>query len=110
MGQIQEFTVTFAYSHYVLQVMKGKDGNFIDEFVDNQISQITGLLDQGMESIGELASDAIGAGAAALGDAFNIDLPNPTKLASEYFSKVTEQVAISKDAMVSSIDDYIDKV
>lgn len=108
-GQVQEFTVTFAYTHYVMSVVKGKDGNFIDQFVDNAIAQATGIFNQGFEAIGNLAGDAIGKASAALGSAFKSDLTNLTTLANQSAAKIAQQVAITKDSMVSSIDDFINK-
>lgn len=55
-GTIQEFTVTFAYSHFSMSNMKGKEGNFIDEIVGGLIAS---------------TKNSIKAGASTLGDSIN---------------------------------------
>jgi hypothetical protein len=58
-GQIQEFTVTFAYSYYTMEVLKGPDGNFIDQFIDKQIQEISNTISSSVGDIGNIASTVI---------------------------------------------------
>ena len=64
--QVQEFTVTFSYSHYDLSVLKGKDDNFIDEYVKKGKEAFGKMVDGAMEAsrdkLNKLADDAVGAG------------------------------------------------
>lgn len=63
-GQIQEFTVTFAYSYFTMNTMKGRSGNFIDDLVDKwksgAISMIQGYANQVADGINGFIKDAAG--------------------------------------------------
>lgn len=63
-GQIQEFTVTFAYSYFTSEVNKGKAGNFVDNIVgkitDASKSIINGQLTNLSNSINSFVKDAAG--------------------------------------------------
>ena len=63
-GQIQEFTVTFAYSYFTMNVMKGGAGNFIDtlvgKFKDASKSLVDGVIGGLSNSINSFVKDAVG--------------------------------------------------
>jgi len=63
-GQVQEFTVTFAYSYYTLSALRGREGNFIDtlvgKFQDASKAIVDGALTNLAEGINGFVSDAIG--------------------------------------------------
>lgn len=63
-GQIQEFTVTFAYSYFTSGTIKGRSGNFIDELVGkfNQFSQnvVSGAMSAIGDAINGFVKDAVG--------------------------------------------------
>lgn len=63
-GQIQEFTVTFAYSYFTMSVNKGRAGNFIDTLVDKFKSGITdfvqGTMNKVADGINGFIKDATG--------------------------------------------------
>lgn len=63
-GQIQEFTVTFAYSYFTMKTMKGRAGNFIDEMVDKFKSGVTSMIqgyaNQVAKGINSFVQDAVG--------------------------------------------------
>lgn len=52
-GQIQEFTVTFAYSYFTMNVMKGRAGNFIDSLVDKWKSGVTSMVQGAMNKVAD---------------------------------------------------------
>lgn len=64
LGQTQEFTVTFAYSHFTSQVLKGTAGNFIDNLIgklgDYSNSLVNGSLSAVGDKINSFVSDATG--------------------------------------------------
>jgi len=63
-GQAQEFTVTFSYSYYTSEVLKGTAGNFIDniigKFQDSGQSLVNGALNAIGDSINGFVNDAVG--------------------------------------------------
>lgn len=67
-GQIQEFTVTFAYSYFTMNVMKGRAGNFIDSLVDKWKEGATGLIQDAMNKVADGINGFI---KDAAGDALN---------------------------------------
>jgi len=71
-AQVQEFTVTFAYSHYLVENFKGKDGNFIDELAGKLESYAANAITGAMSAIGtkvnSLATDALGSNLKQLND------------------------------------------
>lgn len=52
-GQIQEFTVTFAYSYFTMSTMKGRAGNFIDTLVDKFKSGVSDLVNGAMSKVAD---------------------------------------------------------
>ena len=115
-GTVQEFTVTFAYSHYYAEVVKGKDGNFIDQLVDKVKNGVDNLLANPLGQLGDLAGDAIGAGKAALDSALNAEVPGIPSLTGglggalkslETAAKTNEQIAKGPETMKNSIFDAI---
>lgn len=101
-GQVQEFTVTFAYSYYEMNVVKGKDGNFVDQFVDKAEALIQSGVDGILDVVGGFAADAIGAGAKQVESLFT----NPSGFfssASETAVQVSKQIAHTADDMFDSI-------
>lgn len=106
LGQIQEFTVTFAYSHYEMNVVKGSEGNFIDEFIDNALAKFSGVVDSAMGSLTDLADDAVGAAAAQL-SALTDNLISGFSGSTETASKTSEQIAKSADTMITTLDDIV---
>jgi hypothetical protein len=68
-GQIQEFTVIFAYSHFTMKVNKGRAGNFIDEFIDkNRQGSISESLNALGNSINSFIKDSSGNASNELSD------------------------------------------
>lgn len=63
-GQIQEFTVIFAYSHFGVSTVKGQAGNFIDTIMGKlqgaAQSVVSGALTAVGNSINSFVSDAVG--------------------------------------------------
>lgn len=63
-GQIQEFTVTFAYSYFTMGILKGGAGNFIDtlvgKFKDASKSLVDGVIGNLSNSINSFVKDAVG--------------------------------------------------
>jgi len=51
-GQLQEFSVTFAYSHYTSEVKRGKDDNFIDEIVGKATQALKDSLSLNLNKLG----------------------------------------------------------
>jgi hypothetical protein len=98
-GQVQEFTVTFAYSHYVMEVIKGDAGNFIDGLIDGTIDIATGFVDSALQDISNLASDALGSVAGSLLNNLNYDTGYKTA------TEISEQLSGSFSKMKSSIFD-----
>ncbi len=52
-GQVQEFTVTFAYSYFTMSVNKGRAGNFIDTLVDKWKAGVTGMVQGAMARVAD---------------------------------------------------------
>lgn len=81
-GQIQEFTVTFAYSHYTLMVHKSSESKaFIDELIDKGLSTVGNAINSGISEIqgvaNNLAKDAIGSAKNSIqsaGESLGIDI------------------------------------
>ncbi len=63
-GQVQEFTVTFAYSYFTTNILKGGAGNFIDTLVgkikDASKSLVDGVVGGLSNSINSFVKDAVG--------------------------------------------------
>jgi len=63
-GQIQEFTVTFAYSHFSMGILKGTAGNFVDtligKFKDASKAMVNGMIGGLSNSINSFVKDAVG--------------------------------------------------
>lgn len=63
-GQVQEFTVTFAYSHFTMGILKGQAGNFIDTLVgklkDSAKSLVNDAISGLSNSINSFVKDAVG--------------------------------------------------
>lgn len=107
-GQVQEFTVTFAYSHYTLGVVKGDAGNFIDQFVDKAIATAQGLVDEGLASVNKLADDAVGSAVGKLTSLLSEDITSIFNSARETASKTNQQIATGVSSMKKSINDVVD--
>jgi hypothetical protein len=64
LGQVQEITITFSYSHFTSQILKGQEGNFIDNLIGKLDLYATNLIGGGLSKIGDpinsFVSDAIG--------------------------------------------------
>lgn len=58
-GQVQEFTVMFAYSHYSLQVNKGGAGNFVDNMVSAAKGEAQAMADKIKDQIGQKINSGI---------------------------------------------------
>ncbi len=71
-GQTQEFTVTFSYSHFKMEVLKGPKGNFIDEYVGKIQDAAKSYIDQTLNDLGDsinsFVADAIGNGSNEVSD------------------------------------------
>jgi len=52
-GSVQEFTVTFAYSHYTSRTIKGQKGNFIDEIVATAEKAVRDAITKALQSDGD---------------------------------------------------------
>lgn len=100
-GQVQEFTVTFMYSHYVMEVIKGEAGNFIDGLIDGTIDIATGFVDSTLNDIANLASDALG---SAVGGLIG-DLDTSYSGGYNTAEKISEQLSGSFSKMKKSIFD-----
>jgi hypothetical protein len=59
-GQIQEFTVTFAYSHYELRTVAAPAGNFVDEAVGRVQEEVQDRVQGLINTIGSNILTAIG--------------------------------------------------
>jgi len=63
-GQVQEFSVTFSYSYFTLEVLKGKEGNFIDvlygKLQDASKALVTGTLATVGNAINGFVKDSVG--------------------------------------------------
>lgn len=69
-GNLEEFTVVFAYSHYILKTNKGAAGNFIDGIVGAAKGLIGSVIQGAMDYVGNtvknIAKDAIGGNMSTL--------------------------------------------
>lgn len=108
-GQIQEFTVTFAYSHYSLFVHKSStSGSFIDGLIGKGLSAVKGGLTKIVSNIQSglagLAKDAIGAGKNALSQLGS----EISSAADKLMSKANElkQEVMGPGDMTDSIQNY----
>ena len=106
-GTIQEFTVTFAYSHYVMEVVKAAEGNFIDQFVDKAIGRVQEALSGGLESLNKMAGDSIGSGNIGLDSLKNVNINEILDKGVETASQVSKQLAGNVNDMSSSVFDNI---
>lgn len=88
-GEILEFTVTFAYSHYKSEVMKGADNNFIDEMVDKFKNVTSNAFNTAKNSLNENISSFIKSGTGS-------------------FDETKKSIMGSVDKMESSILDYLE--
>jgi len=88
-GTITEFTVTFAYSHYQSFVVKGPNGNFVDDLVDKFKSGVSSAISEVKSSVSDFFDNG------------NI-LDDITKSAKE----LEKQFTLSIDDMADSIDDW----
>jgi hypothetical protein len=104
-GQIQEFTVTFAYSFYDMKVVKGTEGNFIDQYINKAIGDIQSAVIGGFEFVGQQADDAIGAMASKIESALNTDSNNPSGNSRQTNTQVNEQLVKGSATMVRTIED-----
>ena len=84
LGQIQEFTVTFSYSHFTSEVLKGKEGNFIDTLVGKFKNAVTNAITSTTSAIGDAINSMIDGGQGNILDdlnnwakGVNIDLTPP---------------------------------
>jgi len=110
-GTVQEFTVTFAYSHHMSKVKKGQSGNFVDEFIDKQLNGLQNLIDGAISSaqsaVSGLASDAIGAGKEALENIGVLDTNNINK-ANQSSTKEQKQFVSGISDMTKSLFDVLE--
>jgi hypothetical protein len=71
-GQTQEFSVTFSYSHYTLEVIKGAKNNFIDEYLSRTQDAAKSYVDQQLNSLGNsintFVKDQVGNSAKSVDD------------------------------------------
>lgn len=58
-GTVQEFTVTFAYSHYKSRVLKGANGNFIDDIIGKAEAAIRDSITNGLAAVGDAANNFV---------------------------------------------------
>jgi len=110
-GQVQEFTVIFAYSHFTMKVNKGKAGNFIDEFIDRISktgqSMISGSLNTLGNSVNSFIKDASGNATNELSD-WGSGLSN--NVIPRTSSKINTDLVsggLGADSMVETISDRI---
>ena len=61
-GQVQEFTVSFAYSHYTLEVEKGGAGNFVENLVSSAMGEVQGAVNNIKDQIGQKIGQTINSG------------------------------------------------
>lgn len=109
LGQVQEFTVTFAYSYYEMAVVKGDAGNFIDQFVDRAIQLGEDILEGGLATVGDLAADAIGGSAAKLKAALDIDVGSLLEKGLQTAKQTSEQIARGANSMRKTFEDSINE-
>lgn len=67
-GQVQEFTVAFAYSHFTSEVMKGQSGNFVDAIVSKFQSAAQAAINDSLNAVGDSINSFV---RDAVGDTFN---------------------------------------
>lgn len=63
-GKVSEFTVTFAYTHYLHEILRGNDGNFVDSMLTTATEISTSL----STSISSFVSDSVGNSTNLLND------------------------------------------
>lgn len=100
LGQIQEFTVTFAYSHYNSAVIKGGAGNFIDDLIDKGMAVVGDTIDDLMNAAGEVVNSALTTGKENISDLLNSLTSNGKSGAA-----VNKQFARSTSTMVKTMFD-----
>lgn len=67
-GQIQEFTVQFAYSHFTVENISAEEGNFIDNVVGAFQSAARNIVNTTLNNIGNSINNFVG---GAVGDTLN---------------------------------------
>jgi hypothetical protein len=111
-GQIQEFTVTFAYSHFTLETKKAAAGNFIDNIIDkaNEFvsSVVDGAINDVADAINGFVSDAVGDSLSKLNDFTSGKgslgaLPNTNAISNQLASG-----GLSSKYMGDTIEDVVD--
>lgn len=125
-GQIQEFTVTFAYSYFTMEVLKGKSGNFIDTLVGKFKNAVTGAFNAAATAIGDSIMSMIGGGPGDTLDKLNnwakgvnIDLTPPLTnntisdlvggglsdkwMPSSLYTKISESASATANGISSSL-------
>ena len=70
-GEILEFSVTFAYSHFTSKVMTGKDGNFVDEIAGKAKDAASQQIKRSLGYIGDHINSFVGENVAPTLDALN---------------------------------------
>jgi len=59
-GELLEFTVTFAYSHFTSNVLKGIEGNFVDEIAGKAKSAASQYVQNALSNVGDSINNYIG--------------------------------------------------
>lgn len=106
-GQVQEFSVTFAYSYYEMGVVKGDAGNFIDKYVDKAIATAQGAIDEGLASINKLSDDAVGSAGDKILALLDNNISDLFGSVQETAKATSEQIAQGAETMQKTIDDVL---
>lgn len=87
-GTVEEFTVTFSYSHYEIESLKGESGNFVDSFITklkNAGAEVVNSIVGSMYS--EISNFLNSSGINALADTISMIPNNLLNSASQAFAE-----------------------
>lgn len=104
-GSLEEFTVTFAYSHYELEVLKGESGNFVDSFMSKLKSGSSDLISSLVgAAYGEISSFLDASGINALADTItSIPQSALSSFTSAFTSAFNSSLALGNTTSLSGI-------
>lgn len=104
-GNLEEFTVTFAYSHYDIEVLKGESGNFVDSFMSKLKNGSSDLISSLVgKAYGEISNFLNASGINALADTIT-SLPQSAlnSFTSAFSQAFSDKLALGNTTSLSSV-------
>ena len=89
-GNIEELTVTFSYSHYQLETLKGTSGAFMDEIVAKIQSELYVAVSNILQALGEEISGFLS----------NVGLTNGLEAASNLKQTILDNMSLEQSAQI----------